>query len=113
MAIEVNDFLDVTLLGNKFVAVKGYEPVLDRETGAITDYRVNLSLQDEGSKFYYEMISVKVKTTNPTVSVEQMKTNKVCDVEPVGLNMGQFNGKIWMTCDDILPVNSVKKDPKI
>lgn len=113
MAIEVNDFLDVTLLGNKFVAVKGYEPVLDRETGAITDYRVNLSLQDEGSKFYYEMISVKVKSTNPTVSVEQMKTNKVCDVEPVGLTIGQFNGKLWMTCSDIKPVDSVKKDTKI
>lgn len=113
MAIEVNDFLNVKLLGNKFVAVKGYEPVLDRETGAITDYRINLSLQDESSKFYYEMISVKVKTTNPTVPLEQMKTNKVCEVEPIGLNMGQFNGKIWMVCDDILPVNSAKKDPKI
>ncbi|HFU5940239.1 hypothetical protein Q2K23_06600 [Enterococcus faecium] len=111
--MEVNQFLNVELLGKKYVAVKGYEPVLDRETGAITDYRVNLSLQDESSKFYYEMISVKVKNTNPTLSVEQMKTNNVCDVEPVGLNMGQFNGKIWITCDDILPVNSLKKDPKI
>lgn len=113
MAIEVNQFLNVELLGEKFVAVGGYENVLDRETGVITDYRINLSVQSEQSKFYYEMISVKVKTTNPTLSVEQMKTNKVCDVEVVGLNMGQFNGKIWMTCDDILPVNSAKKDPKI
>ena len=113
MAIEVNDFLDVTLFGNKFVAVKGYEPVLDRETGAITDYRINLSIQSESSKFYYEMISVKVKNTRPSLSVDEMKSNKTRDVEPVGLSIGQFNGKLWMTCSDIKAVDSVKKDTKI
>ena len=30
--MKINDFLKAELLGNKFVAVKGYTEVLDRET---------------------------------------------------------------------------------
>lgn len=109
--MEINDFLDIKLLGNKFVAVKGYEPVADRETGAIVAYRVNISLQDDKSPFYMEMISVKIKTTTPTISVDEMKTNKTRDIELEGLNMGQFNGRLWFTVDNVRPV--LNKELKI
>ncbi|MGX4686909.1 hypothetical protein JNUCC83_08405 [Vagococcus sp. JNUCC 83] len=109
--MEINDFLDIKLLGNKFVAVKEYEPVADRETGAIVAYRVNISLQDDKSPFYMEMISVKIKTTTPTISVDEMKTNKTRDIELEGLNMGQFNGRLWFTVDNVRPV--LNKELKI
>lgn len=102
--MEISDFLDTKLLGNKFVAVKGYEPVADRETDAIIAYRVNIYLQDENSPFYMEMISVKIKTTAPTITIDEMKTNKTRNVELEGLNMGQFNGRLWFTVDNIRPV---------
>ena len=37
--MKLNDFLKAELLGNKFVAVKGFSEVLDRETQKLSAYR--------------------------------------------------------------------------
>ncbi|WP_394205587.1 hypothetical protein [Lactococcus chungangensis] len=62
--MKLNDFLKPELLGNKFLAVKGYSEVLDRETQKLSAYRLNVSIQDENSDFFMEMIQVKVKGTS-------------------------------------------------
>ena len=49
--MKLNDFLKAELLGSRFVAVKGYREVLDRETGKPTALRLNVSIQDETSDF--------------------------------------------------------------
>ena len=54
--MKLNDFLKPELLGNKFLAVKGYSEVLDRETQKLSAYRLNVSIQDESSDFFMEMI---------------------------------------------------------
>ena len=43
--MKLNDFLKPELLGNKFVAVKGYTEVLDRETNKPVALRLNVSIQ--------------------------------------------------------------------
>lgn len=106
--IKLNDFLKAELLGNKFVAIKGYSEVLDRETKNVAAYRINVSLQDEDSDFYMEMITVKVNTLTPNVSIEEMKKNKTTSVVLKDLNVGQFDGKLWYTCTDVLPNINVK-----
>lgn len=102
--MKLNDFLKVELLGNKFVAIKGYEEVYDRNTQQLVAYRVNISIQDENSDFYMELIPVKIRTTEPTISFESMKNNKAIPVIFKDLVMGQFNGNLWFSCEDILPV---------
>ncbi len=102
--MKLNDFLKAELLGSRFVAVKGYSEVLDRETGKPTALRLNVSIQDETSDFFMEMIQVKVNTLTPTVSVQEMANNKTCPVALKDLNVGQFNGNLWFACSDILPV---------
>lgn len=87
----------------------GYEKivrsaVLDRETNKPVALRLNVSIQDENSDFFMEMIQVKVNTLSPTASVQEMTNNKTCPVSLKDLNVGQFNGNLWFACSDVLPV---------
>lgn len=102
--MRLNDFLKPELLGNKFIAVKGYSEVLDRETQEVSAYRLNVSIQDETSDFFMEMIQVKVNNLAPTLSVQDLKNNKTTPVVLKNLNIGQFNGNLWFSCSDVLPV---------
>lgn len=104
--LKLNDFLKADLLGNKFMAIRGYEPVLDRETGAISAYRLNVSIQDETSDFYMELVPLKVKSTTPTVTVDSLVNAKATPVQIKNLQVGQFNGTLWFNCEDILPISS-------
>lgn len=107
--MKLNDFLKAELLGNKFVAVKGYTEVLDRETQKLSAYRINVSIQDENSDFYMEMITVKINTVTPSISLEEMKKNKTMPVTLQGLTVGQYNGALWFSCTDIIPTQTVKQ----
>lgn len=101
--MKVTDFLKVELLGNNFVAVKEYEPVTDYETGELKGYKLGVSIQDEGSDFYFEKITVGVKNSNPTLKVSDLKGNKTRPVVLKGLKMGVINDNIWFNCTDVLP----------
>ncbi len=59
--MKLNDFLKPELLGNKFLAVKGYTEVLDRETNKPVALRLNVSIQDENSDFYLKKDSKKAQ----------------------------------------------------
>lgn len=75
------------LLGNRFFAVKGYTEVLDRETNKPIALRLNISIQDETSDFFMEMIQVKVNTLTPSATVQEMANNKTCPVALKDLNI--------------------------
>ncbi|MGN7311550.1 hypothetical protein ACTHQ4_10680 [Alkalicoccobacillus gibsonii] len=101
--IKLNDFLKPDLLGNQFVAIKGYSEVNDRETGQLSAYRLNVSIQDESSDFYMELITIKIKNLNPSLGFKQMENNKATPVTLKDLQVGQFNGNLWFSCSDVLP----------
>ena len=100
--IKLNDFLNAEALGNDFVAVKGYTEVLHHETGKLDAYKLNISIQDDESPFFMEMINIKVKNLNPTLSVNDLKNNKTIPVVLKYLQIGQFNGNLWFSCTDVL-----------
>ena len=102
--MKLNDFFKPELLGNRFFGVKGYTEVLDRETSKPIALRLNVSIQDETSDFFMEMIQVKVNTLTPTASVQEMANNKTCPVTLKDLTIGQYNGTLWFSCRDVLPV---------
>lgn len=101
--IKLNDFLNSEALGNDFLAVKGYTEVLHHETGKLDAYKLNISIQDEESPFFMEMINIKVKNLNPTLSVDDLKNNKTRPVVLKDLIIGQFNGNLWYSASDVLP----------
>lgn len=100
--IKLNDFLNVEALGNDFLAVKGYTEVLHHETGKLDAYKLNISIQDDECPFFMEMINIKVKNLNPTLSVNDLKNNKTIPVVLKDLQIGQFNGNLWFSCTDVL-----------
>ena len=102
--MKIYDLLKPELLGNKFVAVKGYTEVLDRETNKPTAFRLNVSIQDDNTEFFLELIQVKVNTLTPTLTVQEMANNKTCPVILKDLNVGQYNGNLWFSCSDVLPL---------
>lgn len=102
MAIKLNDFLNAEALGNDFLAVKGYTEVLHHETGKLDAYKLNISIQEDESPFFMEMINIKVKNLNPTLSVNDLKNNKTIPVILKDLQIGQFNGNLWFSCSDVL-----------
>lgn len=63
-----------------------------------------MSIQDENSNLFMEMIRIKVKSLAPTVSVANLKNNKATPVLLKDLQGGQFNGNLWFSCADVLPV---------
>ncbi|MBP2100729.1 hypothetical protein [Enterococcus rivorum] len=103
--MKLNDFLKSDLLGEKFLAVKGYSEVLDRETQKLSAYRLNVSIQDESSDFFMEMIQVKVNNLSPTVSFQELKNNKTTPIILENIQVGQYNGILWFNCTDVLPVS--------
>lgn len=100
--IKLNDFLNAEALGNDFLAVKGYTEVLHHETGKLDAYKLNISIQDDRVSFFMEMINIKVKNLNPTLSVNDLKNNKTIPVVLKDLQIGQFNGNLWFSCTDVL-----------
>lgn len=102
--MKLNDFLKPELLGNKFFAVKGYTEVLDRETQKLSAYRLNVSIQDESSDFFMEMITVKVNNLNPTLNFQELKNSKTTPIILENIQVGQYNGALWFNCTDVLPV---------
>ncbi len=103
--MKLNDFLKPELLGNNFLAVKGYTEVLDRETQKLSAFRLNVSIQDEDSDFFMEMIQVKVNNLSPTVSFQDLKNNKTMPVVLENIQVGQYNGALWFNCTNVLPVS--------
>lgn len=102
--IKLQDFLQADILGDEFLAVRGYIPVVDRETQQITAYRLNLSIQDEKSPFFMEMITVKINNLAPTVSIKELENNKTRPVMLKNLVVGQYKEVPWYSAADILPV---------
>lgn len=103
--MKLNDFLKPELLGNKFLAVKGYTEVLDRETQQLSAYRLNVNIQDEDSDFFMEMIQVKVNNLSPTVSFQDLKTSKTMPIILENIRVGQYNGTLWFNCTNVLPAS--------
>lgn len=103
--MKLNDFFKPELLGNKFLAVRGYTEVLDRETQQLSAYRLNVNIQDEDSDFFMEMIQVKVNNLSPTVSVQDLKTSKTMPIILENIQVGQYNGTLWFNCTNVLPVS--------
>ncbi|MBQ5153739.1 hypothetical protein D6861_010695 [Macrococcoides caseolyticum] len=103
--MDPTKLLQIDSLGKKMMAVKSYEETVDFESKKHNGYRINISLQDENSPAFMEMITVKIKTTNPSITEKEMASNKIRSVTFKNLNIGIWNNQLTFSADDILPVN--------
>ena len=103
--MDPRKLLQIDSLGKKMMAVKSYEETVDFESKKHNGYRINISLQDENSPAFMEMITVKIKTTDPSISEKEMASNKIRPVTFKNLNIGIWNNQLTFSADDILSVN--------
>lgn len=100
MAIEVkkliheNDFSGLKMFGE-------VEKAYDYNTKAHNGFKISVIVMDPSSPLYLENIQLKVKTNNPTFKDLESYSNKLTDVELVGLNVGIFNNKLIFNSEDI------------
>jgi hypothetical protein len=103
--MKLNDVLSqsVDLFGSHFIAVKSMTEVKDKEQ-KLTGYRINISLQDPNSPFYLELISVKISNLNPTISYQEMLSNKTREVLLENFSCSQYKENLYFSATNILPV---------
>jgi hypothetical protein len=61
-------------------------------------YRINISIQDDSSPAFMEMISVKIKTPTPSISEKDMEKNTMRPVKLVNLKIGLWNSQLTFFC---------------
>ena len=103
--MKLNDVLSqsVSLFGSRFIDLKSMMEVKDKEQKLI-GYRVNISLQDPDSPFYLELVSVKISNLNPTISYQEMLSNKTREVLLENFSCGQYKENLYFSATNILPV---------
>lgn len=105
--MRINDVLlqSVSLFGSRFIAVKSMTEIRDKDQ-QLTGYRVNISLQDPDSPFYLELISVKISNLNPTISYQEMLSNKTREVLLENFTCGQYKENLYFSATNILPATA-------
>lgn len=104
--METKKYISKTtsLLGNKFVLIKGLTPLRNKNS-ELYGYEGNISIVDENSPFFYELIQVRIMTTTPTLSYRELQQNKKCPVTLSDLRTGIWNDTITFTSSDIKSVS--------
>lgn len=105
MAVEIRDLIEQSsnLFGTEFMAIKGYCDVLDFETKVLSAYKLRVLIASDNSPFFYENLEIKVKNLSPTISVKQLENNKTMPVRLTGFTISEYKGKLYFSCDDVLP----------
>lgn len=106
--MDIRTLLHSKILGDNFVAVNPMSETTDYKTKEANGYQVNVSIQDENSPAYMELITVKIRNMTPTLSYEIMKNNKTRRVKFKNLRIGVWNNQPTFSAEDILPFTEGK-----
>ncbi|MFI3886606.1 hypothetical protein [Streptococcus parauberis] len=101
--MDIKSLLQTELLGNNFLAINDYEETFDFKSKEPNGYKIKVSIQDSNSIAYMELITVKIKNLLPTLTFEEMKTNKQLRVVFKNLKIGVWNNQPTFSADDMLP----------
>ncbi len=106
--MDIRNLLNAKILGENFIAVNKMSETTDYKTKEVNGYQVNISIQDENSPAFMELITVKIRNLSPTLSYEMMKTNKTRKVKFRNLKIGVWNNQPTFSAEDILPYTEGK-----
>lgn len=106
--MDIRTLLHSKILGDNFVAVNPMSETTDYKTKESNGYQVNVSIQDENSPAFMELITVKIRNVTPTLSYEIMKNNKTRRVKFKNLRIGVWNNQPTFSAEDILPFTEGK-----
>lgn len=88
------------LLGNKFIAISSEESTkfgTDEKDGI----KMMISIQDEESIVFLDLIQVKVRNTNPSISKTDLEKIKGQQVKFKNLRIGIYNSQFTFSAEDV------------
>lgn len=103
---QTKQFLDasISLLGNKFIAISS-EDSIKFNTSEKDGIKLMISLQDEHSPVYLDLIQVKVRNTSPNLSAHDLVNLKGKQVNFKNLRIGIYNSQFTFSAEDVSIVN--------
>ncbi|MFS6542686.1 hypothetical protein, partial [Staphylococcus haemolyticus] len=99
---QTKQFLDasISILGNKFIAIS-YEDSVKFNTSEKDGIKLMVSLQDENSPVFLDLIQVKVRNTSPNLSVHELANLKGKQVNFKNLRIGIYNSQFTFAAEDV------------
>lgn len=107
---QTKQFLDasISILGNKFIAIS-YEDSVKFNTSEKDGIKLMVSLQDENSPVFLDLIQVKVRNTSPNLSVHELANLKGKQVNFKNLRIGIYNSQFTFAAEDVSIINKSGK----
>ncbi|MFU2223139.1 hypothetical protein [Streptococcus pluranimalium] len=108
---QTKQFLEASkeLLGNKFIAISS-EDSIKYNSNEKDGIKMMVSLQDEDSVVFMDLIQVKVRNTTPSVSNSDLSQIKGKQVNFKNLRIGLFNSQLTFSADDVFIVKKNGSD---
>lgn len=99
---QTKQFLEASksLLGEKFIAISS-EDSIKYNTTEKDGVKLMVSIQDENSSVFLDLIQVKVKNTTPSISTSDLKNIKGKQVDFKNLRIGIYNSQLIFSAEDI------------
>lgn len=102
---QSKQFLEASkaLLGNKFIAISS-EDSIKYNSSEKDGIKIMVSLQDENSVVFLDLIQVKVRNTSPSISVNDLKNIKGKEVNFKNLKINIYNSQFTFSAEDVFIV---------
>ncbi|WP_321388404.1 hypothetical protein [uncultured Enterococcus sp.] len=94
----INDLVKADAFGHYFIAFNMTE-IREKDSGELTGYRMETNVQDEKSPYRFQTLSVKIKSTNPSIT----QINNTLPVDFTNLTCTFINdyGDTFWAADDV------------
>ncbi|MTC89815.1 hypothetical protein GKS17_08080 [Streptococcus uberis] len=98
---QTKQFLDATvsLLGEKFIAIS-VEDSIKYNTTEKDGIKMMVSIQDENSAVFLDLIQVKVKNTSPSISNNDLNDIRGKQIRFKNLRIGIYNSQFVFSAED-------------
>lgn len=99
---QTRQFLDEArkLLGEKFIVIS-CEDSIKYKTSEKDGIKIMVSLQDDNSVVFLDLIQVKIRNTTPSIPSNEMANIKGKQVKFKNLKMGIFNSQFTFSAEDV------------
>ncbi|MEQ9763579.1 hypothetical protein [Streptococcus jiangjianxini] len=108
---QTKQFLEASkeLLGNKFIALSS-EDSIKYNSNEKDGIKMMISLQDEDSVVFMDLIQIKVRNTSPSISSGDLSQIKGKQVNFKNLRIGLFNSQLTFSADDVFVIKKNGSD---
>lgn len=108
---QTKQFLEAstTLLGQKFIAIS-VEDSVKYNSSEKDGIKLMVSLQDENSVVFLDLIQVKVRNISPSISENDLNNIKGKRINFKNLKIGIYNSQLTFSAEDVFLIKKGEND---